>query len=230
MTAIEKALRDYYSGIYDKSLLLHNDYGEVEDMPVEVFFREEEDMSELEMTALQMARGRVLDVGAGTGVHSLILQDHGYDVTAIDILPENVAIMKESGVLKTKIADIFTSSFEKYDTIYLLMNGLGIAGKLSGLGLLFDRIVSMLNPGGQFIFDSSDISYLYEGKLLPGNYFGEVRYQYEYDGVKDQWFDWLYVDPQLLMEFGHQRDYYIEILQMDENDQYLARLINDKQN
>lgn len=47
----------------------------------------EKQMPLLERTALQLATGKILDVGAGSGCHSLALQEAGKDVHAIDISP-----------------------------------------------------------------------------------------------------------------------------------------------
>jgi 2-polyprenyl-3-methyl-5-hydroxy-6-metoxy-1,4-benzoquinol methylase len=67
-------------------------------MPVDVYFREAEDMPELEWIALQQCKGRVLDIGAGAGSHALILQQMGLDVTALDISPKAAAVMQLRGV------------------------------------------------------------------------------------------------------------------------------------
>ena len=47
-----------------------------------------------EEAALDLCRGRTLDVGAGAGCHSLILQERGLDVVAIDVAPEAVEVMR----------------------------------------------------------------------------------------------------------------------------------------
>ena len=63
-----------------------------------------------------MATGKTLDVGAGSGCHSLVLQEKGIDVTAIDISPLSVETMKERGIKKVMEQDFFTQE-EQYDTI-----------------------------------------------------------------------------------------------------------------
>lgn len=55
-------------------------------------------MSEPEKTALQMASGKILDAGAGSGCHTLALQEMGKEVCAIDISPLSVKVMAERGV------------------------------------------------------------------------------------------------------------------------------------
>ena len=69
-----KALLDQFSGKRKSKLWLYNSYGHPEDMPVDIFFRAEADMPEMEIIALNRCRGKTLDIGAGVGSHALILQ------------------------------------------------------------------------------------------------------------------------------------------------------------
>ncbi|MFY0607759.1 MAG: methyltransferase [Cyclobacteriaceae bacterium] len=206
------------------SLVLHNSYGEPEDMPVEVFFREEEDLSTLEHLALIECKGKILDLGAGTGVHSLILQARGKDVTALENSPGCAYVMRHSGVKRVVFED-YRNHTNRYDTLLLLMNGLGLAGTNAGLIPMLNQCKNLLNPGGQILVDSSDISYLYEDGLeKPEGYYGEIRYQYEYKQKKGEWFDWLYADQDTLIAEAAKAKMSVEILHTDENDQYLACL------
>ena len=65
----------------------------------------------------------------------------------------------------------------------MLMNGIGITGNLKRLKEFFLKAKRMLNHGGQIIFDSSDIDYLYHepdgSKLinLNSNYYGELIFK-----------------------------------------------------
>src|SRR5690606_23056472 len=71
-----EALAEYFEKEELSSpLLLHSTYGDIEEMPVEVFFRDSEDFPELEFIALSLCDGKVLDVGAGVGAHALYLQE-----------------------------------------------------------------------------------------------------------------------------------------------------------
>lgn len=219
-----KAILDYYKGDEDASLILHNSYGEPEEMPIEVFFREEIDFTTIEHLALIESEGKILDLGAGAGAHALVLQDRGLDVHAMEYSEGCAAVMKQSGVDKVIYGD-YRKHTDQYDTILVLMNGLGLAGKLSSISSFLKKCKSMLLPMGQILIDSSDLSYLYEDGLEePKGYYGEVRYQYEYLEEKGDWFDWIYVDQKTLIEIVTKMGLKIEILHTDENDQYLARI------
>jgi SAM-dependent methyltransferase len=219
-----QAILDYYRGNEAATLLLHTNYGQPEEMSVEVFFREELDFSSIEHLALIECQGKILDLGAGAGAHALVLQSRGFDVYALENSPGCVEVMQASGVSHCLFADYRTHQ-GKYDTVLMLMNGLGLAGTSQEVPALLKKCISLLNPGGQLLLDSSDISYLYaDGLDKPSGYYGEVRYQYEYLGEKGNWFDWVYIDQQLLQAITDDLGLSLEVMMTDENDQYLARI------
>lgn len=225
MDIIGEALRDYYQKNSVKPLLLHNSYGTPEEMPVEVFFREEEDLPDVELCALDICEGSVLDVGAGVGAHSLILQDRGFKVVALEISEESIEIMSKRGVKGIYKGDIFRFKKERFDTLLLLMNGIGIVGTLNRLEVFLEHVKDILNPDGQILLDSSDIMYLYEDTPKPiGKYYGEISYRYEYKSRKGSWFDWLYIDPITLEEIADKAGYHCQIIFEGEEDNFLARL------
>lgn len=225
MDVFGEALKDEFINGGAEILWLHNSYDEPEQMPVDIFFREEEEMSDLEYKALEMCEGRVLDIGAGAGSHALELQKKGLDVTALDNSPSAVAIMKQRGVKQVVEEDLQSYAPEKFDTILLLMNGIGITGTLEGLREFLNRAKAMIHPDGQLIFDSSDIAYLYQTIAKPLNkYYGEVAFQYEYKNIKGNWFNWLYIDEQKLTHLARECGWNCEVVLDDGQDQYLAQL------
>jgi precorrin-6B methylase 2 len=218
------ALQDEFNG--DAEVLwLYNSYDYPEEMPLDIFFRTEEDMSDLEYKALEMCYGKVLDIGAGAGSHALELQNKNLDVTALDSSPNAIEIMQERGVKKVVEQELNTFQETGFDTILLLMNGIGITGSLEGLKSFLIRSRNMVNPGGQLIFDSSDVSYLYQDLQKPTDrYYGEISYQYEYKGQRGEWFNWLYIDEHTLTEIAKECGWNCEIVLDDGQDQYLAQL------
>ncbi|TKC12847.1 class I SAM-dependent methyltransferase [Pedobacter polaris] len=224
MDVFGNALLDFYNNGVADTLWLHNSYGEPEEMPIDIFFRTEEEMPPLEHTALSLCYGKILDIGAGVGSHALVLEEFGMNITAIDISTNAVKIMKQRGVKKAFAQDIFLVA-EKYDTLLFLMNGIGLTGTLQGCIAFLEKAKNLINPGGQLLFDSSDISYLYEDLKEPENqYFGEVSFCYEYQKQKGNWFNWLYLDQETLIRIAKQIGWHCEIIFEDGEDQYLARL------
>ena len=226
MDVFGRALKDFYTDRFTEKLMLHTSYGEPEEMPLDIFFREEEEMSEVELEALSCCYGKVLDIGAGVGSHALVLQELELDVTALEISPLAAEVMQQRGVRNIINQDIFTYSGNTYDTLLLLMNGIGLVGSTAGLRQFLQLAKKLLRPNGQLLFDSSDIAYLYEGNIPPGDkYYGEIAYQYEYHQEKGNWFNWLYIDQDTLAEIAGEEGWLTIIQYEDESDQYLARLI-----
>lgn len=225
MDVFGRALTDHYKSGFSDTLMLHNNYGKPETMPIEVFFREESELPELESYALTLCTGHVLDIGAGVGAHALILQSRGFQVTALEISDAACGIMRERGVNNIINTDVLHYSGQQYDTLLMLMNGIGLSGDMAGLHQLIPKLVNLLNPGGQLLFDSSDISYLYATGDFPKNhYFGEISYQYEYQNIKGDQFKWLYIDFDRMKDIANIYDLDCELLYDDEMDQYLARM------
>lgn len=219
-----QAIYDYWQRQRSSKLWINNKYGPKEEMPVETYFREEDDMPDIEWMALEQCRGKVLDIGAGAGSHALFLQRQGVYVTAMDISPLCVKVMQERGVNKVLAGDIYSFSIGKYDTLLLLMNGIGLAGTIDGLKELLIHLKKLLNTGGQILFDSSDIAYLYQGNLPELGYYGEIDYQYTYKQLKTEWFKWLYIDEHTLQSVAAECGYLMDVLIEDEFNQYLTRL------
>ena len=152
------AIRDYFRQGKSAQLKVLSSLFDDDEMPVAHLFRSYHGMPPLEQRALNEARGKVLDVGAGAGCHALALQERGFDVTAVDISPLSCETMKERGVANVECVNIFNQRFqERFDTLLLLMNGTGIAGKLSRLPQLLSRLKQLMNPGAQILIDSSDL-------------------------------------------------------------------------
>lgn len=222
------AIADYHkNGIAGRLRVFSPDFDE-DEIPVATLFREYEEMPALEQTALKLSTGKILDVGAGAGCHTLALQDQGKGVTAIDISPLSVATMKSRGVLDAREED-FWQHEGMYDTILMLMNGIGIVGTIDALPRFFERINDLLLPGGQLLLDSSDICYIFEDEdgliVVPEEpYYGELEYQMQYKRVRGDKFKWLYIDFETLSEKAAEHGFVAELIAEGEHYDYLARL------
>lgn len=199
-----RALLKYLEHPADQEIVVHSDIAETESYPISWFFREFDKFPEIEKMALSLCSGKVLDIGAGTGIHALELQKRGLNIKAIDISLGAITCMKSNGVINAFNQDFYTLTNQKYDTLLMLMNGFGIMGKVDKIPDFFKHADSLLSPNGQLIVDSSDIISLYkenDGSVLidlNGPYYGEIKYQMEFEGKKGYAFDWLFIDfPEL---------------------------------
>jgi len=234
-----KALLDYQSGNYKDDIITYSSLDEQDILVLPYLFRTYGNMTVLEQKALQLCRGKVLDIGCGAGPHALYLQERGVDVTGLDISPGAIATCTARGLKKTMTGSIFDIDGMKFDTILLLMNGIGVAGSLSDLHRFFVQIKLLLEPGGQILLDSSDIIYMFDdgeagtdkafrmeqrenGNIE--NYHGEVTFILEYKGQKSRPFKWLYLDYRTLSLEAGRHHLNCDLLVKGEHYDYLARL------
>lgn len=226
-----QAIQDYNERGKAGRLRVFSPQFEEDEMPVSVLFRSEREMSALERRALDLCRGRVLDVGAGAGCHSLVLQERGLQVKAIDVSPLSVEVMRQRGVKDAVAVNLFDGSFAgSYDTVLMLMNGSGIIGRLNAMPEFFRRMKQLLSPDGNILMDSSDLRYIFEdedGVLdidLNAGYYGELDYLMQYKQVKGEPFHWLYVDFDTLAYHAQENGFQIELVEQGNHYDYLARL------
>ena len=220
-----KAIYDFYFKKSKDRLFVHDGFGPKVEMPLSVYFRPISKMPKLERKALELCSGKILDVGAGAGSHALELQTNDFDVFANEISPAACDVMKARGIENVICEDIFKYKGEKFDTLLLLMNGIGLCSDLKGFEKFLIKAEELLNPNGRLIFDSCDVSYMFEGIEKPGYYyFGEVKCRYEYQKQITDWFSWLYLDSEKMRELAFKNGWHSEIVFEDENDQYLAIL------
>lgn len=225
------AISDFFNKGHSAKLRVFSSQFEEDEIPVEQLFRSFDEMPPLEQTALQLAKGRILDCGAGSGCHTLALQEMGKEVEAIDISPLSVEVMQKRGIRQAYHINLFDENYlQKFDTILMLMNGSGIIGKLENMKAFFDKMKQLLNPGGCIYMDSSDLRYLFEDEDgsflmdLAGNYYGEIDFQMQYKQIKGIPFDWLYVDFQTLSYYASENGFKAELVQEGDHYNYLACL------
>ena len=225
------AIADYYKQGKAAKLRVFSSQFEEDEIPVAQLFRSYEQMPPLEQKALQLAQGKILDCGAGSGCHALALQAMGKEVQAIDISPLSVETMRLRGVKQAYQVNLFDENYvEQFDTILLLMNGSGIIGKLANMSAFFNKMKQLLTPDGCIYMDSSDLRYLFEDEDgsflidLADDYYGEIDFQMQYKQIKGEPFDCLYIDFQTLSLYAAQNGFTAELIQEGEHYDYLARL------
>lgn len=233
-----RAILDYQTGNNPEDLITETSISDEDEMPVAYLFRGFKEMPAIEKKALQLAKGKVLDVGCGAGSHSLYLQNEkGLEVTSIDISEKAIKTCELRGLKNSKKMNLLDfESTEKFDTIILLMNGTGIFGKMNQISNYLQKLNSLLNDGGQILIDSSDLIYMYDqdedgSYQVPADYYyGELSFTIQYKGETEEPFDWLYVDYNTLQNATHANGLQCELVLEGEHFDYLARLIKRNSN
>lgn len=225
-----KAILDFQTNNAPLDIITETNISEADEMSVAYLFRKYEEMPKLEQEALQLCKGKILDVGCGAGSHGLYLQEKGFDVTSIDISENAIKTCQFRGLKKTKAQNILDVENEKFDTILLLMNGTGIFETLKKTSKYLQKLKSLLSNNGQILIDSSDILYMYDEDedgsfLVPANqYYGELTFTIHYKNQTEDDFPWLYLDYNTLQNACHANGLQCELLLEGKHFDYLARI------
>jgi SAM-dependent methyltransferase len=203
--------------------------GVVFEIDTEEYFTLEGTLAELDRRALERCRGRVLDVGAGSGRHALALQERGVPVTAIDVSPLCTELCRERGVLDARTIDVMTladdSRLGRFETLLFGMQTIGVAGGVKPLGRLLERLSACLEPGGQILVDSSELREAWEGDRSDRSpERGEIVLSMRYRGWIGDAFPWIYLAEADLRAVAAGAGFEMEVLGRVESGEYLACL------
>lgn len=226
-----KAILDYQTNNSPEDIITETNISEPDEMSVAYLFRSFKEMPTLEQKALQLSKGKILDVGCGAGSHALYLQEKNLNVIAIDISPNAIEACTLRGIKNAFAKNVLDlNSDEKFDTILLLMNGTGIFGTLKETTKYLQKLKSLLSDNGQILIDSSDLIYMYDqdedgAYEIPANgYYGELTFTVHYKGETEKSFPWLYLDYNTLQNACHANGLQCELVHEGKHFDYLARL------
>jgi SAM-dependent methyltransferase len=220
-----KAILDYQTSNSPEDLITETSISESDEMSVAYLFRSFNEMPKIEQKALELCRGKILDVGCGAGSHSLYLQQKGFEVTSIDISENAIKACQLRGLKNANVQHILELENQKFDTILLLMNGSGIFGTLAETPKYLQKLKSLLNPHGQILIDSSDIIYMFDDEEVPdATHYGELTFSISYKNQTEEPFPWLYLDFVLLKKLAIENNLQCEKICEGEHYDYLARL------
>ena len=210
-----QALLDYYKGNEDACLKVHSTEAEIYDMPASIYYRSAEHFY-IDQIALSLCSGKVLDVGAGVGIHSLYLQNKGIEVTALEVSDKACIVMSNYGVKNIITDDIFQlESYSEYDTWLILGRSIGIVGNLERLSEFLLKAKLSLTTDGKIILNSTNGE-----KNLPVT----RKLQFEYQGKLGQVVEWLDIDQVTLIRVAAEVGFDAEIVHVENDGNYLAVL------
>ncbi|MEI6085200.1 MAG: class I SAM-dependent methyltransferase [Verrucomicrobiota bacterium] len=198
---------------------------------MKVFFQTEFDP--LESMALDLCRGKILDVGAAAGRHSIELRRRGLRVCALDILSEAAQILSDRGVTAPIVGDILHWSGDQFDTVLMLMNGIGLVGTPEKLDEFLCHAPNLLTHGGQIICDSIDVSVSQtpthvayrENNLRKGLYPGQQCFSISYAGQQGEIFPWLHLDAACLSQHCRKANLDCNIVHKEADGHYLVSIM-----
>lgn len=217
LAPLGRALADHALGDADAVVTVHVEGEPPEPLPAAYFLRQPSRMGPVDRTALDLARGRVLDVGACAGAHAIPLQRLGHEVTALELLPEAVGVLRGRGVRDVVEGSVWSFRPRRsYDTVLALMNGTALAGTLPRLEALLARFRELLAADGQVLLDSTSLEDEDEEPC-------ELHYQLEYGGERGPPFPQLFLGERALAQAARDAGLSMELVAREE-ERYLACL------
>lgn len=170
------------------------------------YFKDYKDWPAFEKTAVNLARGRVLDVGCGAGRHALYLQRRKLDVTGLDSSPLALKVCRMRGLKKTRQMNFseisrFPAGF--FDTVIMMGNNFGLMGGPKAAKKRLADLHRITSPGGKLIAETLD-PYLTDNpdhlryqqcNRLRGRMAGQVRLRVRFEDMATSWFEYVFVSP-----------------------------------
>ncbi|WP_420615075.1 class I SAM-dependent methyltransferase [Candidatus Palauibacter sp.] len=186
---------------------------------------------DFERYALDLCRGRVLDLGAGAGPHTLALQSVGLRVVAVEGSADVARLLRARGASSVVHADFRYWWRAGFDTVLMLMNGLGPVGTLAGLDRFLARAPRFLAPGGQLLVDGAEAAPSRPSRAAmaaswppAGEYPGEAWIELSHAGRVGRPFRELYIDSETLALHATRGGWRLDVVFEGGDGAYLARL------
>jgi hypothetical protein len=111
-------------------------------------------------------------------------------------------IMRDRGLADVVIADVMKFSGSRFDTLLMLMNGIGMTKTIEGLDRFLRHAHELILPGGQIVCDSVDVSVTdnpqhvayREANAASGRALDQQAFVMDCAGGDSSEFDWLHID------------------------------------
>lgn len=213
---------------------IERDDGLLEAVDSSLYFSVPSSWPPAELAALKQVAGRVLDIGAGAGRHSLLLQHRGNQPIALDVSPGAIETCRRRGIERTflgSIADLAAAGADPFDAMILMGNNLALLQTEARAAGMFDTMRTLLAPGGTLVgtcrdpyatVDPNHLAY-HEANRAAGRRAGQVRMRFRYNRLATQWFGLLFLAPDELQDIAARSGWSAEIVAAS-SPSYLAAL------
>lgn len=168
-----------------------------------LYFSQYEDWDPIERKAMELVKGRVLDIGCGAGRHSLYLQNKGFDVLGIDSSPLAIKVCRLRRLKKARVMPIEELNFKhnSFDTVIMMGGNFGLFGSLKKAKRILKKLHKMTSGNGLVIAFTRDTyktdipDHLEYHKLnrQRGRMPGQLRLRIRFRKCVGRWFDYLIV-------------------------------------
>jgi SAM-dependent methyltransferase len=196
-------LLDYLAGRAGDPVLERDDGYAGPALGAEWFFAAPDAWPEGERAVFEQVRGRVLDVGAGAGRHSLEAQERGLDVVAVDVSPGAIDVCRRRGVRDVRLLPLAAvgADLGVFDTVLMMCGNFGLPGSAGEAAAILRRLHALTSENGRIVLDSvdpdvdaddADIAYQHRNRAR-GRMPGQVTIRIRYGERATPWHDLLLV-------------------------------------
>lgn len=171
-------------------------------MAAEWFFQEPGAWHDFERDALTdpALKGPVLDLGAGAGRASVLLESRGLEVTAVDSSPGAVAVCEARGLADVRLGDLRQPPADKnWGAVLMLCGNLGLGGDFDSCRRLLKQLARIVRDDAVLIGDTvdptvgqtedSDYTAYMNAQVAAGRYRGRVGLRLRYGDEVGEWWE-----------------------------------------
>ncbi|MFJ5220923.1 class I SAM-dependent methyltransferase [Streptomyces sp. NPDC088354] len=169
------------------------------------YFAPFEEWDEVERSAAEMAKGRILDIGCGPGRHSVEFLRQGFSVVGVDSSPLACEVARERGVgaFEASVEDVSNIGLGSFDTFFLGGFNIGLLQSSEKAKEIFSTLHEAANNGAVIVGVGAD-PYSHAGaahaeyrslNVARGRLPGQERIRIRTGKRATSWFDYLFVSP-----------------------------------
>ncbi len=208
------ALVSYINGNRNK-FYFEDKKGKKYEQSISSYIDKKRSFTKLERKIIFLSHGKILDIGCGTGSFISALMKRG-KVLGIDISSNMIKICKSRGINNVKIKDIFGfKSKNKFDTIVLLDENIGLAGTVKNTKKLLKKLSSLLSSKGQILANVEEVAgnyYIWEARAL-------------WNGKYGPWFKWIKFNSSFLIKLCQKQGLKAEVVSKDKK-RYIIKIFH----
>ncbi|HEY2937556.1 MAG TPA: class I SAM-dependent methyltransferase [Gaiellaceae bacterium] len=201
--AFGQALVDHLDG-KATHVVLERDDGTVGPEALAWYFNPLRKWRPAERQALRFARGRCVDIGAGAGRVSLVLQERGREVVAVDVSDGARGACARRGVHDVRpLGFDDLEALGPFDTAVLFGGNVGLLESAARARRRLRLLHRLTSGRGRVLLsgvvpeetdDPLHLAY-HERNRLRGRLPGQLRLRVRYRDLTTGWIDWLFVSP-----------------------------------